>query len=630
MCGTDHPKVNYVLEHACGDNMAGKDISDMSFDEFFLGKKSGSKAKEVPRPAESSDAAPRVDGSRFIRGHPKINVKGGRISLFIPKYEGGRGARYAVKLTQGGRAFDLGNLKSSPLDSDVSSIPTEFDLTESGIDPLDSYVLSIDGKDVYEGFEHRYMMFDADGMPISRAEDTTVVAYRPTDHLWLSDAKVVTETDIGGMRVATVNVAQGGYVRVKDRPQHAPEKMAAPKKEQEVLKARKPSASISLPAPEAAAQVRIGDATLPLYSRAPAVSVELKDAEQDSCVVRVDAPGRTDGVPATSYGVKSVEGVKGEVTLSVESDGKVLAKERFFVIPDFKCRTTVKSDIPSFEYLDFSMGGESYHLDIYADDIEGPFRYDGGEIKLIWGFPVVSVDIGSGMGPLKDTDASVDELPDSIVVRAKGASKKAVFLGGSGKRVNLTPEWDDETIRVDTTPIYKAVLDSPSREVSLYITVNSCPVRRFLTVRNEAGAVVSFSEGSIHSEVHGRGRYVCRVYGIGKAEETHDLPEGSSDIPIGPDAISAELVEVRDGREIPMEAIALRSLPFLMKDGMGDVWLYVSKDKRIPLPDGLLESSSKSPAEIRKWHSQIVRMNPELRKVSPEMMVKAFADYRRA
>jgi len=234
------------------------------------------------------------------------------------------------------------------------------------------------------------------------------------------------------------------------------------------------------------------------------------------------------------------------------------------------------------------------------------------------------------MGPLKDTDASVDELPDSIVVRAKGASKKAVFLGGSGKRVNLTPEWDDETIRVDTTPIYKAVLDSPSREVSLYITVNSCPVRRFLTVRNEAGAVVSFSEGSIHSEVRGRGRYVCRVYGIGKAEETHDLPEGSSDIPIGPDAISAELVEVRDGREIPVEAIAIRSLPFLMKDGMGDVWLYVSKDKRIPLPDGLLESSSKSPAEIRKWHSQIVRMNPELRKVSPEMMVKAFADYRRA
>ena len=127
-------------------NMAGKDISDMSFDEFFLGKKSGSKAKEVPRPAESSDGETRVDGSRFIRGHPKINVKGGRISLFIPKYEGGKGARYAVKVMQGGRVFNLGNLKSSPLDSDVSSIPTEFDLTESDIDPLGGYILSIDGR----------------------------------------------------------------------------------------------------------------------------------------------------------------------------------------------------------------------------------------------------------------------------------------------------------------------------------------------------------------------------------------------------------------------------------------------------------------------------------------------------
>ena len=611
-------------------NMAGKDISDMSFDEFFLGKKSGSKAKEVPRPAESSDGETRVDGSRFIRGHPKINVKGGRISLFIPKYEGGKGARYAVKVMQGGRVFNLGNLKSSPLDSDVSSIPTEFDLTESDIDPLGGYILSIDGKDVYEGFEHRYMMFDAEGMPISRAEDTTVVAYRPTDHLWLSDAKVVTEMDIGGMRVTTVNVAQGGYVRVKDRPQRNPEKSEAPKKESPVRKERKPSASIAMSAPETVAEVRVGDTILPLYSRIPEVSVKLKDADQDSCVIKVDSPGRLDGVPATSYGVKSIEGARGEVVLSVESDGKILAKEKFFVIPDFECMTAVKGDIPSFEYLDFSMGGETYHLDIYKDDIEGPFEYDGGEIRLVWGFPVVSVDTGSGMTPLEDSEMSVDDLPDSIVIRARGATKKAVFLGGSGKRVNLTPEWEDETIRVDTTPIYKAVLNSPSREASLYITVNSCPVRRFLTVRNEAGAAMSCSGGSIHFEVRGKGRYVCRIYGIGRAEETHDLPEGSSDVAIGSEAISAELMEIRDGKEIPVEDITIRPLPFLMKDGMGDVWLYVSKDKRIPLPDGLLESSSKSPAEIRKWHSQIVRMNPELRKVSPEMMVKAFADYRRS
>ena len=73
-----------------------------------------------------------------------------------------------------------------------------------------------------------------------------------------------------------------------------------------------------------------------------------------------------------------------------------------------------------------------------------------------------------------------------------------------------------------------------------------------------------------------------------------------------------------------MESVTIREIPFLLRDDMGDVWFYVSKDKRIPLPDGLLESGAKNPAEIRKWHSQIVRMNPELKNVSPEKTVKAF------
>ena len=43
--------------------MAGRDISDMSFDEFFLGKKSSPK-RERPKPAEGQDAVQVMDGVR--------------------------------------------------------------------------------------------------------------------------------------------------------------------------------------------------------------------------------------------------------------------------------------------------------------------------------------------------------------------------------------------------------------------------------------------------------------------------------------------------------------------------------------------------------------------------------------
>ena len=84
---------------------------------------------------------------------------------------------------------------------------------------------------------------------------------------------------------------------------------------------------------------------------------------------------------------------------------------------------------------------------------------------------------------------------------------------------------------------------------------------------------------------------------------------------------------VMPAKEISVETVSIRDLPFLLRDDMGDVWLYVSKEKRIPLPDGLMANGKGNPSEIRKWHSQIVRMNPELRTVSPEKLIKAFADF---
>ena len=611
--------------------MAGKDISEMSFDEFFLGKKSDSRARAQPRRGEAVESpVSEIDGSGFIRGRPKLNVRGNHVSLFVPKYEGGKGAKYRVTLDQGGKTYDLGRLKSSPLDSDISSIPTEFDIIEQGIDPLSAFILSVDGRKVYEGFEHSHLMFSAEGMPISRAEDTTVVMYRSSMHLWTVDAEVAASIDMGPFKIDTVEVAQGGYVRVRDKPQPAADRKedSARKEKPKAVKKGKPFAAISMPAPETVASVKVKNVLVPLYASAPRISVDVKDVDEDACVVKVEAPGRNDEVPQVSFGAKALEGAEGDVTVSVVYNGKALTKQRFFVIPGFSCSYSGKGDIPKDDIVTFTIGGEEYHRDIYKDDLSGPYSLGEGDVCLSWNIPVVMFDAGSGMAPFRDEDMQVDDLPDSIVVSVKGAVKKAVFISGTGKKVNLTPEWDDETIRIDTTQIRDAVFASPNRQAELYITVNSSPVKRFLKVENSAGMTATYSHGDISVSVRGQGLHVCRVFNIDKSVETHELPEGDSTIHVGPGAISAEVAEVRNGTEVSVEAIEIRQIPFLIRDAMGDIWFYVSKDKRIPLPDGLLESSSKDASEVRKWHSQIVRMNPELKKVSPEMTVKAFADFR--
>ena len=85
--------------------MAGKDISEMSFEEFFGGKRE--RRRREPRPAEDKPAEekpvedkpvdekpaeekpaeekPAVDDSGFARGRPKLNVRGSDVFLFVPK-----------------------------------------------------------------------------------------------------------------------------------------------------------------------------------------------------------------------------------------------------------------------------------------------------------------------------------------------------------------------------------------------------------------------------------------------------------------------------------------------------------------------------------------------------------------
>lgn len=605
--------------------MSGKDISEMSFDEFFFGKKP--KREEPPRRAEGSPDKPQdpdIDGSRFVSGRPRLNVKGSSVLLYVPKYEGGRGARYDVSVEQDGRTVHLGRLKSSPLNSDVASIPTDFDILEAGIDPLKRSVLIIDGVRVYEFFDRTHMMFNADGIPISRADDQTYVLHRKGTYLWLNDAKVSTTREVGDLLIDGVEVARGGYVRVRDRPQPGSEPEKKDAKKAPAQKKEKASASISLPAPEAVASVVVGDRALPLYSSAPKVSVDIKGVEPDACIVKVEAPGRSDDVPGVSFGPKALEGASGEVKVSVVHDGKALASERFFVIPGFRCSYNGKGDFPSGTEIEFDLGSGPFKRGI--DDLSDPYPFGDGEVTLALNIPVGTVDLGSGPVPIGDAEISADELPDSIIVTVRGASKKSVFLGGTGKKVNLTPGWEDETVRIDTKPIEDAVYSSPTRDAELYITVNSSPVRRFLRIRNDPGMAVSFSDGAVHASITGSAEYVCVIYDIDRTSREVPLQKGENAIPVGAGAISADVIERRNGKVLATETVPVKRIPFLLRDDMGDVWFYVSREKRIPLPDGLLEQKGNA-AEIRKWHSQIVRMNPELKSVSPEMTVKAFKEF---
>ncbi len=613
------------------DTMAGKDISDMSFDEFF-GRGGSSKREHATKPvvedATKASEGPKVDGSGFSRGRPKINLRSGQISLYIPKYEAGKGAKYEVSVEQGGRTVELGRLKSSPLDSDVSSLPTEFDLIANGISPLVEFVVSIDGKAVYEMYSHSHMLFNTDGMPLSRAEDTTVVLYPVGKYLWLTDAKVAATYDIGDLRVDTVEVARGGFVKVRDRPQKAvaadvPQKVV-PEESKVIVR---PKASITMPAAEPYVSVKDGKTLLHLYAGAPKVSIETKDADVTLCSVVIETGAGTEEFPLEVFDGTQLSDVSGRVVLSVHLDGKALASERFFVIPGFTCSYSAKGDIPEGPEVVFTIDGDIHTVDIYSGSLEGPYPFEGGELTLDCHIPVVTYDIGAGEVPFTEAEVDLDDLPASIVVNVRGATKRSVFLGGSGKKVNLTPDWDEGPIRLDTEPIRSAVFESHNRSAMLYITVNSCPVRRFLTVVNEVSMSVTYDGTDLVAEIGGSGEHVCRVFNLDRSVEVTQLVQGTNRVPVGPGAVSAEVAEVRAGKEIAMETCVIRELPFLVKDEMDDIWFYVSKDKRLPLPDGLI---TKDAAEIRKWHSQIIRMNPELRTVSPEKTVKAFTDFRSA
>ena len=310
-----------------------------------------------------------------------------------------------------------------------------------------------------------------------------------------------------------------------------------------------------------------------------------------------------------------------EIVLS--RDAQVLASERFVYIPDLECSRPGKGDIPADPSLTFTAFGETVETDIY----EGPYTVtrNGKEITILWNIPAVTYDIGAGPVRFEPFSADVGELGDTLIVTVTGARKKALFFGGDkGKKREITPDWTDDTYRVPLDPIREEVYSSNAPEFTVYITVNSFPMRRFMTIRNPPRMSASFADGSIIAEVSQTGDYVCRLYRMDKTVEEVALQAGSNTVPVSADVVEAEVAEVHDGRDRASVPVSVRPLPFLWRDETGEFWLYVSRSKRIPLPDDLVSAGRPDAARVRAWHDQITRMNPELRDVTTQMMQRAF------
>lgn len=590
------------------------DLADRSIDEFFGWREEDSEQPRTPpRPRN-----PELDPSGFHKIGPRLNLRRNRVTLFIPSYRGGVGAKYEVTVEQDGRTIELGHLRVSPLDRDRSSLPTHFDLTDSEVSPLGGFVISIDGKKVYEMFTFRYMMFGPDGIPIRRAADETRVLYPRDKQLRLSDARLISWAEAGDLLIADVAVAQGGYVKVTNKP--AGSDKGKDGSEEAGREGPDPTASIGLPQPEPYATVRDGDERLPIYPSAPDLDIVLKDAEGAGCGLTVNGKGATINHPASAIPEF------GRADVLVTWQGRTLASVSFFVIPGFSCSYGGRGEIPESDVMTVTADGQEFQLSVIGD-LDSPLRVRDTDLRLDWSIPAVSYDTGSGVRPFGAAVIPVDDLSDSIVVTARNVAKKAIFLSTTGKKTNITPDWEDDTIRIDSSLIEAAVFDSPTRSATLFITVNSCPLRQFLTVENQGRTEVSYSDGELRVDVQGAGQYECRLFGMDKSVRTFDLVHGENTVPVSDDTISAEVAEVRGGKEIAVRPVPIRQLPFLSRDMMGDVWLYVSKDKRIPLPDGLLEMSRDDPSRVRDWHSLITRMNPELRGVGPDLLAKAFAEF---
>ena len=624
---------------------AHKDISEMSFEEFFSEPKTRSERKDsvkaVP-PNESRRTEERtVSRQGFAGAGPKVNYTAGRFQLYVPRYTGLDTDRFdaAIDCSQG--VIPMGRLESVRQKGGRTTRPNTLDLTTVGVSPMENFKLTIDGEVVFENRPRQILFFNNIGLPMNKPVGDVYAVHLPSVALRLVRAEVIEESVKDGLTITRLDVSVAGGVWVDDSVPEAPATVEeVPAEEPKSVKAKKApvkrvrvKGSLTLSPGSKDADVLCDGDELQMYPSVVTARPVVDGCDISECTLSLrSATGEVVVGPVTA--AQSVDldpaGSFGPATVVLERDGKVLAESKLFLIPGFTCSYEGKGDIVDDPLVEFSFADVSGSRNMYDEDAYGPFEHEGVVFYIRWVVPAVTYDIGDGPQRYAPIDIDIADLKaDRMRVTVKGARKKALFFGGEkGKKTDVTPGWEGEYYDVELEPIREEVYSHPSSTYCFYITVNSFPNRRFMRITNPVRLKARFEDGCVVADVDPSApECICRLYGFNGVQNDVLLAPGENRVPVGADVIEAEVLEM-DGSKVRLAVpVSVRHLPFLQKDAMGDLWLYVSRSKRIPLPGGLIVDGKPVNDAIRSWHDRIVRMNPELRNVSLAMMQKAFAEY---
>ncbi len=627
-----------------------KDISDMSFEEFFS-EKEGDPPTQRPaaKPAKAKAKPEGEAQAGFGTTVPKVNYLNRTFQLYIPRFGSGENARFEASIDCASGVVPMGRLGSVPRGTGRQSRPATLDLTGAGISPFDAFKLMIDGETVFENRPRSLQFYNNAGMPVGKPAGDVYIAFPKGRSIRSSRMDEKESFDIGDVRVVHAEVSLAGGVWLNDSSKgdegagdaecgasaeaSAPEagKPEEPKpKPVKKVKRKKPAGSLKLPAGAPFADASCNGETLPLYAKPPVFQAVVENCEPKECTVSVERPDGA-SVAAESPVAKGpmffelTEG--GVMDLVLRCEGSELARARFVLIPDLACERPGNGDVGTDTVYTLTAFGETEAHDSADGSVE--FANGGTAFAVQCYVPCIEWDAGSGLKRyLGDAngieDVDVDAMGDRLRLKMNGARRFSLFIGPEkGKKVEVPMEKAGDLWVADLEGIKNEIFASNQDRYIMFITVNSFPMKRFISIVNPERVKASFADGAVAVHMLKPGKFQCRFYMKDKSVQSIALEEGDASIPVPEDAVEAEVAEIFEGSDRTVITVKVRPLPFLDKDETGEVWMYVSRSKRIPLP-GSLSASKPEPAAIRQWHDQIVRMNPELKGVSAQMMQAAF------
>lgn len=624
-----------------------KDITEMSFEEFFSESKVKSEKSEIdtqapPRAVPKKTGPQNSQRAGFGGSGPKINYTAGRFQLYIPRYSGKESDRFEVAVDCAAGVIPMGHIDSVKQKGGRTTRPATIDLTTAGVSPLESFTVTIDGEEVFVNKPRSLIFFNNIGLPLNKPAGDVFAVHPSSTDLRLVKAEVLGETTKGDVTITRLEVSLAGGVWIQDSEAPAPSDEAGdavepiapvegkPTKKAQARKVRV-KGSLGLSAGCKDADVRFNDEVLPMYTGPFQVFVDVEGCQVQDCKLSVSVLSEEVLSIMPEHAVSIDVGDRvGPVDVTLEREGKVLDSKRAFVIPGLAYRIPGKGDLSDDPSVELTIFGSTVTADAGASEVCGPFERDGMSFSIEWMVPVVGYDIGDGMRHDIPCEVNISDIQgDALRVSITGARKKSIFFGGeNGKKRDVTPEWSGQTYDIDLSQIREEVYSNPSSTFCFYITVNSFPNRKFMTIRNPVRikAVFNGSEVSVDIDPSVGTGAICRLYRMDRTESDVPLVPGNNLISVDADVIDADVIESVDGRSRVTVPVVIRSMPFLHRDQTGDYWLYVSRSKRIPLPDGLIVDGKPDYGAVKAWHDRIVRMNPELRSVTYPMMQKAFAD----